>query len=402
MSSHIPTTLLDLFETHLILAQLTPYLPGSALINLTATSRRFNEVIHDDPKAFRRLDVSAARGVPYEDCECEGPEEHKVYPRYSDEDHWDGYWFPLRELRKRNILPTVQTLILDNQWVHLDALRSVLLDPASQIRLLSLIGVHSFYQTDFLDDLVRDLVSLGKPTTRIEGIYYFGAPVMWTNFSDQLVEERAVSANTAILTEKSEISNAEEDSDPWYSSKVACQPLAIGWPSYTLMLEVTQGALAWDAVICRGPRHINVPLTIANVALGPRGCYICHSSPEGPGSNLAQLPLLSPPPLYSSSIKVAQGILSNDGHSAPLPFYARCLSCLQDRWCSSCNKWFCEDCYQLGAPNCYKKYDTRGPDSAGTRVGCSLLATDCVNNAGCCSVNIQSLFKHRLLSISSS
>jgi hypothetical protein len=34
-----------------------------------------------------------------------------------------------------------------------------------------------------------------------------------------------------------------------------------------------------------------------------------------------------------------------------------------------CNRWWCENCYQFGGPNCYKERDARGLDSAGTRVG---------------------------------
>jgi hypothetical protein len=388
MAPHVPITLLDLFWNHLVLAQLTPYLPISALFNLAITSRKFGEVIRRDPKAFQRLDVSTVRGVPSHECEFEAAEAHTIFNRYgNDDEEWVRYCLPLMKLAsiswKWDILPRVRTLILDHQYVHLDTLRNILLDSACQIRLLSLLNVRSFDRLDF-QNLIDDIFRGGRRSDGpcLEGIYYFGAPLISNKFQDPHVEEKVSATSAATLTEESTPLKAEEDLDPWYlCSKVAFQPPEIE-SLYSALLRVTQGVLVWDAILCRAPRHTYpherfiVP-PIASVALGPAGCHICHSSPEGPGSAVNQLPLLSPPPLHSSSIKVCQDIPSNHQRIDPMPFYARCYNCLKHRWCASCNKWWCENCYQFGGPNCYKENNARGRDSAGAKVGTYLFAMNC-------------------------
>lgn len=384
MTTHSPTSLIDLLSNHLVLAQLAPYLSISALFNLSVTSRRFNEVICSDPNAFQRLDLSTVRGVPYHLCELEPYEPHTVVDDHGHSvEERERYCLPLKKLAniswKRDLLPTVQTLILDRQYVHVDMVRDILLDHACQIRLLSLIDVRGLDRLDFqhlIDDIFRGGRRLDSP--RLEAIYYFGPPSVSGKFCDQPVA-----------------SDADEDPNPWYlRSKVAFQPPEFEF-LYSALLRATQGVLVWDAVLCRAPRHTYpnpryiIP-TIASVALGPRGCHICHSSPEGPGSTVNQLPLLSPPPLHSSLIKVAQEVPSNGPRTAPLPFYARCVSCLKHRWCVRCNKWWCENCYQFGGPNCYKENNARGLDSAGTKVSCYLFVADRVRACWIFALLIQS------------
>lgn len=384
----MPTTLLDLFSNHLVLAQLTPYLSISALFNLSITSRRFSEVIRGDPKAFQRLDVSSVRGVPCHSCEDEPPESHTIHNRYGNiEEEWATYCLPLMKLatisRKWDVLPSVKTLILDHQYVHLDTLRNILLDSACQIRLLSLLDVRSLDRHDFqdlIDALFRGGPRLDGP--RLEGIYYFGAPLMSEKFLNQAFEDKLEPVNASTPAKESNLPDAEENLDPWYRrSGVAFQPPEIE-SLYSGLLRVTRGFVVWDAVLCRAPRHTHphphflIP-TIASVALGATGCHICHSSPEGPGSTINHAPLLAPPPLHSFSVKVAQEIPSNSKSVAPLPFYARCYNCLKYRWCASCNKWWCENCYQFGAPNCYKENDARGRDSAGTKAECDKCGRLC-------------------------
>jgi hypothetical protein len=140
--------------------------------------------------------------------------------------------------------------------------------------------------------------------------------------------------------EEKDVLDADEDPNPWYlRSKVAFQPPEFEF-YYSALLRATRGVLVWDAVLCRAPRHTYpdpryiIP-TIASVALGPRGCHICSSLPEGPGSTVNQLPLLSPLPFHSSSVRVAQEVPSHGPRIAPLPFYACCVNCLKHRWCAT-------------------------------------------------------------------
>jgi hypothetical protein len=374
-------TLLDLISNHLVLAQLAPYLSTSALFHLAITSRSFSEALRGDPKAFQRLDLSTVRGVPFELCEDEAPEEHVLFDKHSD-GPWARYCLPLMKLAstswKWDILPRVQTLILDRQYIHSDTLRDILLDGACQIRLLSLLGVWGLDRIEF-QSLIDDIFRGGRrgDGPRLEGIYYFGAPLVSKKFQEQVDDESTL----ATAAKESGSPSTDDDLNTWYRhSQVAFQAPRIEFDS--ALLRVTQGVVVWDAVLCRAPRHTYphdrfiVP-AIASVALGPTGCHICHSSPEGPGRTVNQLPLLSPPPLHSSSIKVAQEIPSDKKYIAPLPFYARCVNCLKNRWCACCNKWWCEDCYQAGGPNCYVLNNITGPSSAGSKVrSYPLLAID--------------------------
>jgi len=133
-------------------------------------------------------------------------------------------------------------------------------------------------------------------------------------------------------------------------------------------LQACEGIIHFDAVLCRGPRHDAVnfigmdpdapqnhyntylPPTLATIALGQAGCAKCGSCPEGPAvfgqSPTHQLPLLSPPPLHSSSIRAAQYPHSKNGLMPKL--FVRCAECLKHRWCERCNKWWDESCYKPG------------------------------------------------------
>ncbi len=153
-------------------------------------------------------------------------------------------------------------------------------------------------------------------------------------------------------------------------------------------LAACQGIIAFDAVLCGGPRHeyststMNVipHQSIATRALD--GCASCGSAPEGwtvwgettadsrrdPderrdsgnfSSEIGRFPLLWPPPRHSSSVRVAMcpagqptnPRLVSGKEKDRARFIPRCYDCLQDRYCGSCNRWWCETCYP--APNAH-------------------------------------------------
>src|SRR5690606_8364621 len=79
------------------------------------------------------------------------------------------------------------------------------------------------------------------------------------------------------------------------------------------------------------------------------GCASCGCAPEGstvfnPSADRTHLPLLPDIPLLSSSLKAATSPTPSNAEGAP-SFIARCLPCLQERHCRTCNKWWCEMCY---------------------------------------------------------
>ncbi|KAH8599299.1 hypothetical protein B0O99DRAFT_591161 [Bisporella sp. PMI_857] len=367
------TTLLDIISNHLVLTQLAPYLTPFSLFRLAATSHAFYNTIVTNPNAFRRVDLSTVRSVRYEDLEC-------AVLHNSSVDYEETRCLPLSKLCDifliRDILPTIQTLILDRQCVHVEMIRELFVTGSCQIRLLSLIGVKGLDPNEF-QHLMNDMFRGGRrpDSPPLEGIYFFGPPEVYT-----------MSFNAKDVG--SERPDIEDDPNPWYlRSTTAIQPELYdnSMPhsySPSALLRATQESLSWDAVLCRAAIHTypnpgyRIPV-IARWALGTTGCHLCHSAPEGPGSGRHQLPLLSPPPLYSSAIKVAQQSPSDSGSITLLPFYARCGHCVKDRWCAMCNKWWCEDCYRIGGLNCYMEYNLQGIGSVGTKTECDACGPLC-------------------------
>jgi hypothetical protein len=147
-----------------------------------------------------------------------------------------------------------------------------------------------------------------------------------------------------------------DDESKWYgcNGKIMKQPSS-EWPE---TVQVCKGIIAFDAVLCRGPRHDITKTdskgflqsTIATIALGPKGCESCGSCPERPAvfgkCAESSLPLLSPPPSHSSTIRAAQYPQTDAQTSAGFPkLILRCEDCLRGRHCERCNRWWCEDCY---------------------------------------------------------
>ena len=379
MTSQTPPTLLDIISNHVVFTQLAPYL------SISVVSRTFESIIYDDPSTFRRLDLSTARGIPFELCECEDADEHEkedvsashllglewTWP-YLENTHCMPLMKLTSMLAKRNILAHIRTLILDRQYVHFKQLRAILLDGVCGIRLVSPINVkHLDFPTfrQFIVNICSNDDRLGS--LKLEGIYLFGPPVslleLETPFEGEWPPARPLEPENNVTG----TSGSTEWCNPWTphpGGTVLQERRGDGLYNDAHLLKSTKGIIAWDAVLCRGPKHsqvmsnpdrINAPIIhpivrTATVALGSSGCHICHSSPEGPGSTLSQLPLLSPPPIHASSVEAAQQApFSHENGTASSPFYARCSRCTMDRWCKGCNKWWCENCYTPGGPNCY-------------------------------------------------
>ena len=196
---------------------------------------------------------------------------------------------------------------------------------------------------------------------RLEGIYYFGEPLCLKTWPVASASSLALEQDGSVWVP------SRESTNPWYqSSGLISQLYSIHNP---LLVATTTRAIAWDAVACRGPKlNHKGKWQLASMTLGPDGCCICHTSPEGPGAALDELPLLEPPPLHEPHVRLAQQPpLGDDGK--PLRFFARCPRCVTNRRCHGCGKWWCEECYQVGGPTCYQKNDVRGEKSAGVKVG---------------------------------
>lgn len=191
-------------------------------------------------------------------------------------------------------------------------------------------------------------------TPRLKALYIFGS-------KDTIAPPAATADKLTIGSEwnqKSQqalSSSLSRDIEPWWSKKgrIISKNAQQEWAQCLLACE---GIIAFDTVLCQGPRHRNsrlfgkIPTTADNspafstFAIPP--CSGCGAAPEGlvdpslASNTPGRLPLLAPPPTLASSVRAAT--------TPRLPaeaFIPRCLECLRDRYCTSCHKWWCETCY---------------------------------------------------------
>ncbi|KAI2627638.1 hypothetical protein GGR54DRAFT_628743 [Hypoxylon sp. NC1633] len=374
--------LLDLLTNSLVLHQTIPYLPISSLLNLAATSPSFRELLlRRTPGVFRHLDLTRVRTAQFDiDSIDHGGEVWRnvqVDENLTEEDFYAG---PLRGifqgLRRRNILQHVQTLVLDGLSVTAEFCNDILVDPALRVRILSIRDVKNLNERKLMQALryaCRSTRPGGSP--RLEGLYVFGArdaaPLTPSNPAGQH-EATRVGAGIGIgWNHKSQHAlkeSLQSEGDDWYHrrGRIIGRHIADGWAETLLDCR---DVVKFDAVLCTSPRHQNssafgkCPTTpggsswgVATFALG--GCASCGSAPEGftvyGESPSEQLPLLAPVPLLSSTVKAATCPTPGVGSekSAEIhKFVPRCLECIRERYCFSCDQWWCEACYQVPGPN---------------------------------------------------
>lgn len=365
-------TLVDVLSNNLILDHMAPYLSVSSLLSLAATSRRMHSAIFGTPYVFRYLDLSRCRGAQMPrispiDVGGEQWRNERMDESLTEDEFYSG---PLRgifsNLGRRSILQDVRTLILDGLSVPADLVADIVLTDRFNVTILSIrdclhLNERKLIQT--LQHAVRPTRPEGMP--KVKGIYHFtprNAPRSPSRAKYRDWWSSQIASSASRSAETSAVPDSDSSLDDWYkpSGKLLKGSIEEGWAQ---TLKKCEGIIAFDAVLCRGPRH-NVDLfsssnengpqpdgpllgpAIATVALGPSGCDRCHKAPEGFAtwgqSPDEQFPLLSPPPLHSSKISAARCPVV-PGHDSPL-LLARCNDCVTDRWCHRCNKWFCSSC----------------------------------------------------------
>lgn len=349
-SNHLPTTLLDLLDNRLILSHVVPFLSPSALLSLAAASKSFYSLVFvTHPRyTFRHLDLST---LPYV---------YNFGPSANHESNEDYLAAPVRRalymLNKKAVLACVTTLVLDGMPVPATLLWEIFRADASNIRILSIRDVKNLGDEKLLP-LLHHLVRPSRPegSLKLKALYYFTpsepvkgsrswSPERWTF----LETPQGVTDTLGSQLGQCHISDPNVPTTPsWTNGRGVLFNTAFrnSEEEWIQLIESCQGLIAFDVVICHhAPGSEDAP-KLANVALGAGGCQNCHAAPEEPrifGQTSAHdLPLLSPPPLFASTLKAAQ---------CPVPgeiskFYARCTHCLQGRRCESCNIWWCEDCY---------------------------------------------------------
>jgi hypothetical protein len=363
----------------LIARHTLPYLTISALLRLAATSKSFRDLIYHDGTIFKYLDLSTAKGavVDFEPIDRGGINwrSQRMDEGVTEEDFYCG---PLRgifaSLRRCSLLQHVQTLVLDGQAAPAEVLHEVISEDKYNVRILSVIGSTHLNEAKFRKTLqyaVRPTRPEGTP--RLQGVYIFGAesPLLdrprrgsWP--SNQPLETTSLGNSWNRRSRDALTASLEQNCDSWYAGPGRVLPKTWGKRSKDLdewayILKACEGIIAFDAVLCQGPKHFLVTkdadgdivcqdylhASIASIAVD--GCEKCGKMPEGPvyprDAPSSRLPLLSPPPRHTTSIARAQQPLIGERRELDIPLYARCTNCLVPRCCESCFTFWCEDCY---------------------------------------------------------
>ncbi|KAI1802088.1 hypothetical protein F4811DRAFT_422233 [Daldinia bambusicola] len=370
--------LLNLLTNSLVLHQIIPYLPISSLLNLAATSPSFRDLLlYRTPSVFRHLDLTRIKLGHGSEV---WPTVH-LDESITEDDFYAG---PLRRvfrnLRRRDVLGGVQTLVLDGLSVTAELCNELLVDPALRVRVLSLRDVKNLNERKLMQSL-RFACRPTRPddTPRLKALYVFGTRDAPALPAPPLIARRhrftrGGGANISVdWNHKSQHAlnaSIQSEGDDWYHKKgrIIGKHIADGWAE--TLLDCRE-AIKFDAVLCTSPCHQNSPAfgkvpgtprgaasgaerpwSVATFALG--GCASCGTAPEGftvyGESPPEDLPLLAPVPLHSSTIKAAtcpKPDPRSEGNEGTHKFIPRCLECIRERYCFSCGQWWCEACYQV-------------------------------------------------------
>lgn len=345
----LPMSLFDLLSNSLVLAQLSPHLEISTLLALAATSKQFTSLIYGSPYSFRYLNLSTLKHrLSPTNAAVQERWRQGYTGTYRTED--DYYSVALRwvfgALKRRNVLGNVTTLILDGLSVPNVLLGDILCNDSCNVRILSIRGCSNM-RDQGLRQLLKYIVRPSRPegSPKLKGLYYFGFPDQSSNGTATNDDKSTQATVTVGVTSSSGAQLGRRD---WYTTfgEITSRRIDLEWVP---ILQACSGVISFDTVLCRHKKESHSRSNIATISLGPQGCQNCHSSPEGPAfagiSPVDQLPLLSPPPLHSSSVRAAQRPALGDSFTPP--FFARCRDCLEFRRCERCNVWWCEDCYSV-------------------------------------------------------
>lgn len=281
-------------------------------------------------------------------------------------------------------------MVLDGLSVTADLVADIICQDSFNVRILSIREVQNLNERKLQQALqyaIRPSRPSGPP--KLEALYFFGpkdavpvsrfrrhinryppgiAPIDTIPSYGGVIYSQGAQIG-ARWNEKSGDTLAEEmerGGDKWYrrSGKVIAKPPSSEWSQ---TLHACQGIISFDAVLCRGPRHsdpipiqdgqmsvpwykhqdAHLPPKIATHAI--KACCKCGTTPEGSScfgkSPMEHFPLLAPPPLHASTSKSAKTPSQED--TATKILFVRCLDCLRNRYCESCYKWWCEDCYEV-------------------------------------------------------
>ncbi|KAK3381950.1 hypothetical protein B0H63DRAFT_451239 [Podospora didyma] len=407
------SALLRLLTNSLILCHTTPYLSCSEVLNLAATSRAFRYLVYHTPQVFRRLDLTNVKSVQFDiDSIDHGGETWRNVQLDENLTEDDFYSGPLRgifsALSRVDILRDVQVLSLDGLSVTAELVHDII--SSFSVRILSIRDAKNLNERKLrgaLQYACRESRPQGTP--RLRGLYVFGpkesTPEPLSADSsprstpvDALVSTWNKRSPKALAAALVEVKVKVEEPEDWWIRRGSQIPRPVN-PEWANTLVACGGVIAFDSVLCTGPRHLNssawgkiniealnaaasLPATIkvphhavATHSLG--GCASCGAAPEGftvwgeeppavhrdcherrssgcsGSSEIGRFPLLAPPPMHSTNLKVTMcpsgqpvnGFSSSTPEKDKARFIPRCFDCIRDRYCTGCYRWWCESCY---------------------------------------------------------
>lgn len=371
----LPVTLLDLLVNSVILRQTAPYIPIQGVLALSRTCKSIREQVLTSPEVWRYLDLTKVRSAIIDSSPIDvggvSWRAERMDEALTEDDFYSG---PLRgvfgRLHQKHILRNVQVLVLDGLSVPADLIREIVAEDRYNVKILSIREAKNLNQAK-LQQVLRYVVrpTRAEGTPKLKALYFFGPKDTAKSAAcQQPSNSRTLAGSGGVMASEGAQIGAEwnqrsasalttclcDDETKWYSStgRVLRRPQS-DWAD---TLQVCKGLIAFDAVLCRGPRHDISKVeskdflqpAIATVALGPKGCESCDICPEKPAvfgeSPESALPLLSPPPSHGATVRAGQ--IPHFASNTYPKLILRCEECLRGRWCERCNRWWCEDCYQ--------------------------------------------------------
>lgn len=233
-----------------------------------------------------------------------------------------------------------------------DLVYEIITSDIYNVRLLSLRECHNLNERKLMQALEYAIrPSRPKGTPRLKGLYIFGNK---DEHQDARIGSLPAPSGGVLHASGAQIGaqwnyRSEETlndelypgGDPWFgASGSIIKSVSNGWAN---TMAACEGLIAFDAVLCSGPRHkysdpsiphqpwylqteAHIEPKVAQYAVG--ACTNCDKAPEGVrqyGKNPAEsFPLLKPPPTHASTVKAATRPACMSGGKSPR-MVARCL-----------------------------------------------------------------------------
>ncbi|MBE7180507.1 MAG: hypothetical protein INR71_04720, partial [Terriglobus roseus] len=185
-ATELPIPLLDLLSNSLILHQVAPYLPISAVFALSRTNTRFYRLLLRSAETFRYLDLSRCASLSSGADLQMAPVDRggtnwrsqRMDEALTEDDFYSG---PLRGVfnclasPRNDVLRNVTTLVLDGLTVTADLVSDILVGDKFNVRILSIREVKHLNERK-LRQALWYAVRPGRPegTPKLKGLYVFG------------------------------------------------------------------------------------------------------------------------------------------------------------------------------------------------------------------------------------